>query len=431
LTLELLDFKIKPQLEQLKNGIYPNRNRAKDNAKRILYLTQYQWVSVLYLAVAIYCWQYKYFRHIYNNYLIFRQVYYHAREGLNLYAFYPKEYYDQNHYGPVFSMFISPFAILPEGLGFLLWQIVNAMAFLIAIHMLPFTNRIKTLILLFCVIEFANTSHYMQSNAIIAAFIILSFVLVKRGKDEWATACIVLGTFIKLYPVIGFVFFLFSKNKLKFILSTMIWMIIFFICPMVISSPSYVIQSYHDWFTQLAVKNSMNVTLGGTIDWCVMGVARRLSGDPTISNMPFLAVGMTIFAIPLLRFKQFASLKFRLQVLTSALIVTVIFSTGAEHPTFIIATAGAVIYIMMQNKPFTPFNITLLILLLVITGLGPSDAFPRFMRDWIEYYAVKAWPCIIIWIKIAYELIFKNFIVEESTSARESYNTLIVNGQTN
>ena len=93
--------------------------------------------------------------------------------------------------------------------------------------------------------------------------------------------------------------------------------------------------------------------------------------------------------------------------------MVVIFSTGSEHPTFIIATAGAVIYIMMQIKPFTPFNIVLLVLLLVITGLGPTDAFPRFMRVWMQNYALKAWPCIVIWCKIAYELIFNDFIADK------------------
>lgn len=381
--------------------------------KKFLYLTGYQWVWVLYLAVAAYCWQFKYFRHIDNNYLIFRQAYYHATAGLNLYASYPKEYYDMFLYGPVFSIFVAPFAIPSEGLGFFLWQIVNALAFLWAINMLPFTNRIKTLILLFCVIEFANTSHYMQINAIVVAFIILSFMLVKKGKDEWATMFIVLGTFIKLYPIIGLAFFLFSKNKWKFAISTGVWAIIFFVLPMAISSPSYIIQSYHDWFTTLSHKNEINEGLNTAIDWCIMGVARRLAGDASIPNLPFLIAGAAIFAIPLLRFKQFISLEFRLQVLSSALLMVVLFSTGAEHPTFVIATAGAVIYIMMQDKPFTTFNIVMLVLLLVITGLGPSDAFPRFMRVWMNNYAMKAWPCIIIWVKIAYELIFKDFLVEK------------------
>jgi hypothetical protein len=143
-----------------------------------------------------------------------------------------------------------------------------------------------------------------------------------------------------------------------------------------------------------------------------MGVVRRLTANANIPNLPFLLAGAVIFAIPMMRYRQFKSLKFRLQVLSSGLLMVVIFSTGAEHPTFIIATAGAMIYLLMQDKPFTTFNLIMLVLLLVITGLGPSDAFPRFMRVWMGNYAVKAWPCIIVWFKIAYELIFKNFIAE-------------------
>jgi hypothetical protein len=35
------------------------------------------------------------------------------------------------------------------------------------------------------------------------------------------------------------------------------------------------------------------------------------------------------------------------------------------------------------------------------------------MRVWMQNYAVKAWPCIIIWFKIAYELIFNNFTADK------------------
>jgi hypothetical protein len=382
--------------------------------KRFLYLTGYQWVWVLYLAVATYCWQYKYFRHIDNNYLIFRESFYHFRAQLNLYAAYPKEYYDYYLYGPVFSVFIIPFAALPESWGFFLWQIANSLAFLLAVNTLPFNNRIKTFILLFCAIEFANSSHYMEINPLIVAFIILSFTLVEKGKEQWATMFTILGALIKLYPIIGLAFFIFSKNKLRFIISSSVWLVVFFILPMTISSPSYVLQSYHDWFVALNLKSHLNEGLSSGQDWCIMGVVRRLTANANVPNLPFLLAGAVIFAIPMLRYRQFKSLTFRLQMLSSGLLMVVIFSTGAEHPTFIIATAGAMIYLLMQDKPFTTFNLIMLVLLLVITGLGPSDAFPRFMRVWMGRYAVKSWPCIIIWFKIAYELIFKNFIAEQS-----------------
>ncbi|WP_183558919.1 glycosyltransferase family 87 protein [Mucilaginibacter sp. SP1R1] len=376
-------------------------------------LTGYQWTCILYIAVAVYCWQYKYFRHIDNNYIIFQASYFHIKEHVNLYLLYPKEYSDLFIYGPLFTVFIAPMSLMPEAWGFFFWEFINAAAFLYAIHLLPFTNKVKMIILLLCAIEFANAIHYMQFNPIIAALIILSFILVKKEKDHWATLLIVMGTLMKIYPIVGLAFFVFSKHKLKFIGFTLAWTVVCFYLPAIISGQSFLIQSYHDWATALSLKNFHNEGLTSGQDWCIMGVTRRLLQTTEIPNWPFLLAGAIIFCIPLLRLRQYQSLKFQIQVLCSALLMVVIFSTGSEHPTFVIATAGAVIYIMMQKKPFTPLNIVLLVLLLVITGLGPSDAFPRFMRVWMQGYALKAWPCIIIWLKIAYELIFNDFTVDK------------------
>ena len=52
-----------------------------------------------------------------NNFQIFRYVYYHLVDFKSLYALYPAEYGDCNHYGPVFSIIIAPFALMPQFLG--------------------------------------------------------------------------------------------------------------------------------------------------------------------------------------------------------------------------------------------------------------------------------------------------------------------------
>ncbi|WP_345213246.1 glycosyltransferase family 87 protein [Mucilaginibacter gynuensis] len=381
--------------------------------KKFLRLNGYQWTCILYVAVAVFCWQLKYFRHIDNNYLIFRQSYYHAKAHLNLYQHYPAEYYDVFLYGPLFTFFVAPFAVLPEVVGFFFWEVFNAAAFLLAVHLLPFNNRIKTAILLLCVVEFANSVHYMQFNPVIAALIILSFIMVKKEKDHWATLLTIFGAFMKVYPIAGLAFFVFSKHKGKFIGWGLFWIVVCLCLPALISGPGFLLQSYRDWFDALSAKNLLNESLTSGQDWCVMGVVRRLTQNAALPNWPFLLGGAVVFGLPLLRFEQYRSLKFQLQVMCSVLLMVVIFSTGSEHPTFIIATAGAVIYIMMQPRPFTSFNIVFLILLIVITGLGPSDAFPHFMRDWMQSLAMKAWPCIAIWCKITYELLFKDFNTEQ------------------
>lgn len=377
-------------------------------------------VCLLWIAVAMFCWQYKYFHHRENNYLIFKYVYHHTVAEKNLYANYPQEYYDSNHYGPVFSVLVAPMALMPNAWGFFFWSVLNAVVLIWAIHLLPLTEKKKMLLLLLCAIEFANAEHYIQFNPIVTAFIFFSFTLVERKKEEWATLFIVLGTLIKLYPVVGFVFFLFAENKWKFIWSTAMWFAIFFALPMVISSPHFIIQSYADWFHILQEKNGQNVDLKSSQDICLMGTIRHITGDPTIPNTPFLLAGAAIFGAALLRFKQYTSQKFRMQILASALIMVVIFSTGSEHPTYIIAVPGAFLWMLMQDKPFTRTNIILLVLLLVITGLGPTDAIPPFIRrPYINRYVMKAWPCIIVWFIISYELLFKNFVKEDTSSDKD------------
>jgi beta-lactamase regulating signal transducer with metallopeptidase domain len=62
----------------------------------------------------------------YNNYLIFKHVFFHTIEKKSLYGLYPESYFDHNHYGPIFSVFIAPFAVLPDAVGMPLWAVFNA-----------------------------------------------------------------------------------------------------------------------------------------------------------------------------------------------------------------------------------------------------------------------------------------------------------------
>jgi hypothetical protein len=266
------------------------------------------------------------------------------------------------------------------------------------------------LILLFSIVEFGNSAHYIQFNAIIAAVIILSFLMIEEEREHWATMFIALGMLVKLYPVIGLTFFLFSKNKGRFILWGFVWLAVFIALPMLISGKQFVLQSYIDWYTSLHEKNSLNADLTSSQDISVMGTFRHLTRNATIPNWPFLLFGVAAFGLPLLRFGQYQFARFRYQVLASALMLIVLFSTGSEHPTYIIAVVGAMLWIFMQEEPFSRTSIALLILLVLVTGLGPTDAWPRYIRhEFINKYVVKAWPCMVVWLIISYELLVKDF----------------------
>ena len=83
-----------------------------------------------------------------NNYFIYKNVFWHTFHQQNLYSFYPAEYFDKNHYGPLFSLIIAPFAMLPNFIGATLWAMLNVWILFYAIHKLPVSQWGKNIILL-------------------------------------------------------------------------------------------------------------------------------------------------------------------------------------------------------------------------------------------------------------------------------------------
>lgn len=346
----------------------------------------------------------------YNNYKIFKGVFYHTIDELNLYDVYPSEYFDHNHYGPVFSLLIAPFAVLPDAFGLVFWNIFNVSVLLFAILQLPLKSQQLNALLWICLNEFITTILGVQFNPIMTAIIILSYVYISKQKDFWAAFFIVLGVFVKLYGIVGLAFFFFSKNKLKFIASLFFWGLVLFALPMLISSPQYVVQSYQDWYERLILKNNENTGLNSYQDICLMGIVRRVFQDNSISNIPFLLGGMFLFGLQYIRIKYYQHKTYQLLMLASVLIFTVIFSSGSESPTYIIAFLGVGIWYVIQPKPVSKFKVFLLIFALILTSLSPTDLIPTYLKvNYIRPYALKALPCVIIWFVIVYEILTTKF----------------------
>lgn len=95
-------------------------------------------------------------------------------------------------------------------------------------------------------------------------------------------------------------------------------------------------------------------------------------------------------------------------MLASLLIWVVIFNHKAESPTFVIAMSGVALwYYAMPRKNM---DMVLAIIALVFTSLSVTDLFPPFLRESFVYpYAIKAFPCILVWLRIVHELLTGNF----------------------
>ncbi|MNK77321.1 hypothetical protein D3C87_969160 [compost metagenome] len=383
----------------------PDKNVKRQ--KLISFLLKKECIIAIYLILAIIAGYKQYDHHAYNNYLIFKYVYWHTSDLQNLYLNYP-EYADSNHYGPVFSVLIAPFALLPDGIGTILWNIANVAILLWGIYSLPISLKKRSVIAWICAHETLTALFSFQFNIALTGIILLSFSYLVKKKEIQSAFFIALGTLVKLYGIVGLAFFFFTKNKLKFIAAGVAAFALLFALPMLISSPAFIIQSYSDWYNSLAHKNDLNASLTSFQDISLMGMARRITGDVTIPNMPFLLGGLILFGLPYLRTAQFKHIGFRLMLLASTLIFTVIFSSGSESPTYIIAFAGVAIWFTIQKEK-KGWITALFIFAFILTSLSPTDIFPRTVKEFIRLYSLKALPCVIIWFTIIYQMMKADF----------------------
>lgn len=224
--------------------------------------------------------------------------------------------------------------------------IVQCIFTFFAIRQLPLPEREIKTIFLISAIEFMTSSHNVQVNPMIAAWIILSYTFVKKEKDFWATFFIALGFLTKIFGIAGILFYLFSKHKLKFTGSFLFWLAVLFLLPMIISSPAYITQTYIDWFHALVGKNLhiINIHQDNMQDLTVMGIIRRTFNYYELSNLTVLIPATVLLALPLIRFKLYCNTIFQLYYLCLALISVVIFSTTAESATYVIAMVGVGIW---------------------------------------------------------------------------------------
>ena len=347
--------------------------------------------------------------HRHNNFLIFRGVFWHTIQKLSLYDFYPTEYNDHNHYGPIFSLVIAPFAVVPDAIGLLGWLVALALGMYYAVRRLPLEEGRQIFLYWFCAHELLTALQMQQFNIAIAAIIIGSFAAIEKGREVTAAFLIVLGTFVKLYGVVGLAFFFFVKRKPRFILALIGWSVVCFVAPMLISSPEYVVGQYVEWYERLAAKNGEN-TFSLMQNISLLGMIRKASGSASYSDLLVILPGLALFGLPYLRFGQYRHLAFRYAILSSVLLFVVLFSTGSESSTYIIPFAGIALWYTTSPWKRSGWDVALLVFAFVLSSLSPSDLFPRSLREaYVLPYALKALPPTLIWLRLSYELLTRDY----------------------
>lgn len=327
-----------------------------------------------------------------NNLKIFRASFWNLLAGQNLYALHPGQHADYFKYSPTFALFFAPFALLPESVSAVAWNLGNVFALFVAIELTSLSRRDKAVVFALIFIELLTSVQNFQSNPLVTALLVFTLVAFERGWPAVAGLCVALGATIKIFGAAGAILFLFYPGKIRFLLSTAICLVLLALAPLAVTSFGQLQWQYRNWSELLRADYLAKEKLS------VMNWLRAWFGV----NWPNVFVqlsGLAFFLLPLIRVRRYHDLLFRRVYLASLLLFLVLFNHKAESPMFILAVTGVALWAVSVEPNWWVKIVVGLVLL--ITSLGSTDLVPRSLRENLfTPLALKTVPCLLAWIAI-------------------------------
>ncbi len=345
----------------------------------------------------------------YNNYVIYKYSFFHLLHNQNLYLIYP-EHGDFFMYSPTFALLMGMFAYLPDSTGLLLWNALNIFVLYYAIISIPNINYKNVVyIFLFILTELILSAQSSECNLLLAGLAIMTFNFLERGKTGYATLLIILGAFIKIFPLSICLLLLFYPKKIKAFAFLILWFIVLGALPLLLISPSHLYAQYLNWNTFLSGD------LAGSIGMSIYQYTNYVFPIPATKHITLL-VGLLALLSPLAFINKYSIKDFRISYVYLLLIWMVIFNYKAESPSFIIAIVGCVVWGF--NSIVTKRKTIFMLLTLFVTCFMYSDIIPYSIRhQYFNYDFIKPLMPTLCFIVILIEM-YK--MKKDSSSLRES-----------
>jgi hypothetical protein len=343
-----------------------------------------------------------YFFTSYNNFTIFQHSSFHFFQKVNLYLEYPNEYYDVFLYSPVFSILIAPVAYLPTLLSMVVWVVLIGGLYYVAVRLIPLEKKAILFILYFTLIELITSVQNLQTNSLIAASILFTFVFLERKSTFKSSFFVNLGFLIKVYGAVSGAFYILKSPRIKSFIYLLISFLILAGLPLLYYSPAQFVVLYKQWFAAISSDHDNNL---GLSVMAIMTKDFKLVVPiyyTQLFGVLMLLVTMFLIAVK----KSYEDVKYLF--LAYIMIWVVIFNQAAESSTYIIASTGVAIWYVNSKK--TVFDKILIITTFILTVLSPSDIFPVYIKkNYVDPYVLKAVGPILIFIKIQVSLI-QNYV---------------------
>jgi hypothetical protein len=331
-----------------------------------------------------------------NNVSIFRSASLNLFAGRDLYAAHPEQHVDFYKYSPTFALLFAPLAHVPFALAFLCWSLLNALLLWYALdRLLP--ERPATVALALLYLEVLLTLQYGQSNTLVAALMILTFVAFEAAQPLGAALSVTLGAAVKLFPLAGLSLAALYPRRRRFGATFGVVFAAAVMLPLVVISPGELLAQYRSW-------RAIEATDALRRGYSLMHYVHAWFGV-NWPNWPLQVGGTGLLLFPLaLRSDRWERLDFRRLFLCSLLVYSVLFNHASESPSFVVAYAGIVIWYV--SSPPSRLRTAVMALTLLVMVVHDVDVVPRWVKwEILVPYRVKGIPCLVAWFVMQWELL--------------------------
>jgi hypothetical protein len=352
------------------------------------WLCRPEFLSSLYAVLALAAAIPALFRPGFGNFDIFRHSFVHLVDGSGLYRHYPDEPGDLFKYSPAFALAMAPFWLMPKWLGLPVWSLLNALAPALAVNRMALSREARAFILLFSTVELFISLQNLQSNGLVVALMIGTFVALERDRPVVAALLVGLAFHIKLFGIAAAVLCVFYRRRTIFLLASLMITTALGLLPASVTGFEGLVSQYRGWLDMVGHDQlPNNVSLMGFLDvWFGL----------KLPNAWLQIVGIAVLAAPLLRKQRWADFGWRLTYLSSVLMWVVVFNHKTESPTFAIAMFGVALWAVVE--PPSLARSVLLAVAFVLTSLSSTDVVPRRLRqEFVRPLAIKAVPIFVLW----------------------------------
>jgi hypothetical protein len=355
------------------------------------------WLVGLYTLLAAGVSAQRLLLHKENNFRIFRSAFHNLMSGLNLYAGHPDQYFDFFRYSPTFALAFGPFAIPPAWLGLVMWNTFNALVLLWAVRrLLPRAQA--QLVLLLILGDLARSMQSCESNALVTALMIAAFLAYEGGRLWRGALAVAAGAAVKLFPFGAVLFALLRRDRWRaFGLVAAATVVLFLVLPAALVGPHDLLSQYGRWAWQERAETFKPM-------YSVMDLLDAWTGyyGP---RLPVQLAGLAVLLSPLaLRRRAREDAQWRLALLGSLLVFSVLFNYGAEPPSFVISTTGIAIWYVAGRRTRTQ-GVLVLLTLALVTGEG-IGLWPREIRHgWMDESRIRVIPVLAAWIAMQVDLL--------------------------